>query len=139
VMNSDFYIAVGNPPGTIHEAFGHDTSSARSLRSYVLDACNNEWLREDTPDTLIRNGNRMIRAFGWINTTNHVVIHRSGNDIILNWSATGAPYYRITKSTTSEGTFTDFVGSTTDTTYQIQNIVPTQDRVFYIVKSSSAP
>ncbi len=97
VMTGDFYLAVENiAPGM--EAFGIDTSSVNASRSFVFDACNGNWFPENGVNANSRNGNRLIRAHGWVEQVGTVVIYPNGNDIQLRWTATGAPFYRIYKT-----------------------------------------
>ncbi len=56
----------------------------------------------------------LITAFGpeGLEPVTDVVIAVSGTDIVLTWSSTGAPAYRVYSDTDSEGLFGTFEGST---------------------------
>jgi len=81
----------------------------------------------------------MIRARGWISEPTTLVIQRSGDDILLSWSSTGAPYYRVFQSSDSEGPFATPIASVSDTTYLDNDAVLNSEIFFYQIKSSASP
>ena len=136
-LNSDFYVAVENEgPGA--EAFAMDTSSLNVGRSVVFDPCAGEWLQETGLDTNSRDGNRMIQVRGWSGAAAGLVIRPVGDDILLHWRSSGAPYYRIYETGTWGGAL-QFLSSTTDTGYVAAGAVPAAARKFYHVVSASSP
>jgi endonuclease/exonuclease/phosphatase family metal-dependent hydrolase len=143
VLTSDFYIAVANGydavsnPHTSGEAFGLDDDSY-SGRSVVYEPCDEEWIIEDGEHDNSRFGNRMIRARGWISEPSSLVVQRSGEDIRLSWSATGAPYYLIYRSLISTGPFDAPIGAVSDTTWLDTDAVTTSYGYFYRVESSAS-
>jgi endonuclease/exonuclease/phosphatase family metal-dependent hydrolase len=137
-LNDDFYLAVQNVANG-REAFGQDTSSSVSNRSFVWDPCDLQWHQEASSDSVLRRGNRIIHVAGWRNAATDVVIHRTGDDAVLNWASTGAPYYHILKSASGEGPFTEVIGTTSDTVYASPGAIQQDLRAFYLVISASAP
>ncbi len=137
-INGDFYVAVSNPEMGKYEAFLHDTSSAPSGRSYVYDPCDSLWISEEDLHGSARSGNRMIRVLGHALLPPAIVIQRSGNDIRLDWTSTGAPYYRVYDSATADGPFTNLIGSTSANTFIDAGAVAGTIK-FYLVRSSSQP
>jgi len=138
ILNSDFYLAVQNS-GLGVEAFGLDTSSTFSGRSVLFDGCAGQWYSEDGTHEGTHRGNRMIRARGWQDTPVQLVITRQNNDVVLNWSASGGPYYKIYRSLSSDSNAPQFLASVSDTTYIDQGEVSAQIKAFYLVVSSSLP
>ena len=67
-----------------------------------------------------------------------VVIHRSGNDIVLNWASTGAPYYKVYTAATPQGPFTTLLGTTSGTAFTDVNPLGTLVK-FYQVTASATP
>ncbi len=134
----DFYVAIGNLPGG-SEAFGIDQSSPATGRSYFYDPCDQEWIAESALHENARDGNRMIRIHGWSNEPPTVTIQRVGNDLSLNWSSTGAPYYRVYSSGSVAGPFSNLEGSTHNSTLLISSVGALPAKWFYLVVSSSSP
>lgn len=136
-LNSDFYVAVQNERSDV-EAFAMDTSSLNVGRSVVFDPCAGEWLQETGLDTNSRNGNRMIQVRGWSGAPPGLVIRASGNDILLHWRSSGAPYYHLYETATWGGT-PELLSSTTDTSFVAAGAIPAAAKKFYHVTSSSVP
>jgi hypothetical protein len=143
-ISDDFYIAVANgrdavsDPQTSAEAFGLDNTSSTG-RSVVFEPCDGEWLADDGVHPNSRNGNRMIRAHGWISEPTTLVIQRSGEDIELSWSSTGAPYYRIFRAGSPDGPFDTPLISVSNTTYLDISAVVNSEMYFYQIRSSATP
>ncbi len=138
-VNGDFYIAVSNPVSAKYEAFLHDTSSTASNRSYVYDPCDSVWISDEALHSSARSGNRMIRALGYsLLNPPVIVISRSGNNIRLDWSAVGAPFYHVYDSPTANGPFTNQIGSVSGTTFLDVGAVSGTIK-FYLVKSANTP
>lgn len=136
---SQFYVSVKNTePRDCAVAFGLDTSSP-SGNSFYYDACDLTWHAESSGLENARNGDRMIRVSGFNFEPPQITIQSSGNDVILRWNTTGAPFYRVYSSTNSAGPFDTFVGSTAGLSYTHTGIVGTQQQNFYIVVSSATP
>jgi hypothetical protein len=62
-----------------------------------------------------------------------------GADIVLNWSGSGAPYYRVYSATSLEGSFPIFIGSTQLTILRDVNATVTDEMKFYQVVGSATP
>jgi len=137
-LNGDFYIAVGSVEPGKYEAFLHDTSSARSGRSVVYDPCEDMWIDELTLHTSARAGNRMIRALGFPLSPPQVVVWRDDNDVRLEWSDAGAPFYHVYSAPTAEGPYTQYEGGTSNL-YFVDVDAVDEEQKFYIVRSSSQP
>jgi len=136
-LNSDFYVAVQNEgPGA--EAFAMDTSSLNVGRSVMFDPCAAEWLQETGLDSNTRDGNRMIQVRGWSGAPPGLVIRASGNDVLLNWRSSGAPYYHLYETATWGGTL-QLLTSTTDTSFVAAGAIPAAAKKFYHVTSSPTP
>ncbi|MFH1009882.1 MAG: hypothetical protein V1784_01445 [bacterium] len=138
VMNGDFFLAVGNPDTLHYEAFARDITGPNSNRSYLYDGCEEQWFNENESWENCRIGNRLIRALGFYPTPVQVVISRSGNDIRLDWTSAGAPYYRIYSSTDSLGGYA-LEGSVGDTTFMDGNAVLLETKKVYRVVCSTQP
>lgn len=138
VLNGAFYIAVSNPDSAVgYEAFLSDSSSALAGRSYVYDPCDSSWHAEIVTDSVVHRGNRMIRVSGYgFIPPNDVVISPVGNDIHLDWTNVGSPYYHIYSSLVADGPFT-LVG--TSTTNAFIDVGVTDLRKFYRVYTSTTP
>jgi hypothetical protein len=119
-------------------AFGLDTSSPNG-NSYFYDFCELTWYPESAGTENSRLGDRMIRVSGFNLEAPVITIKSSGNDVILNWASTGAPYYKVYSSTNPNGPFSTFVGSTAGTSYTHVGIVTSVPNNFYIVVSSQNP
>jgi hypothetical protein len=140
ILNGTFYVVVSNPDSAAgYEAFLSDSSSALAGRSYVYDACDSTWYPETvTNDTLVFRGNRMIRVSGFgLVPPNDVVISSVGNDIRLDWSNVGAPYYHVYSALTVDGPYETLVGSTGGTT--LTDVGVADLRKFYRVYASTTP
>ena len=137
-VNGNFYIAVSNPVDGIFESFLHDESSAYSGHSVVYDPCDETWYDENDLDESCRLGNRLIRASGFSLTPPVIVIHRVGDDIQLEWDASGAPYYRIYSALTPNGPFVTLEGSTSTTSFVDLAPLATSPK-FYVVQASAIP
>ena len=82
----------------------------------------------------------MIQAVGYYEGPPTVVVFRSGDDAVLNWTRTGAPHYRIYSDTSDPfGSYSTLEGSTTDTTFTDSNAVTSETKKFYRVVSSTQP
>lgn len=82
----------------------------------------------------------MIRLLGAsIPAPTELVILPSGNDVILYWAGSGAPYYRVYSATTTGGPFTVLEGSTTSTSFTDVGAFSGNDIKFYVVVSSATP
>jgi len=66
-----------------------------------------------------------------------VVARLVGDQLILNWANDGNLYYRLSSDVSSNGPFITFEGSTSDTTFTINDV--TSLRKFYQVVGSAAP
>lgn len=137
-VNGDFYISVQNA-GTRNDAFGMDTSSTPANRSVLYDGCTHQWLAENGVNPNTRNGNRIIRVKGWVERPAELVIWTSGNDVHLNWSTTGAAYYKVFRAYTPDFNGAELITTTTDTTTVITGQISSQSKVFYRIESSSTP
>lgn len=138
-VSGPFYVVVENTePRDCPVAFGLDTSSPNG-NSYFYDFCDLAWYPESAGTENSRPGDRMIRVSGFNLEAPVITIKSSGNDIILNWASTGAPYYKVYSSTNPNGPFSTLVGSTSSTSYTHVGIVTTVPNNFYIVVSSQAP
>ncbi len=138
-LYDDFFIAVSNPDTLLYEAFSRDTTGANSDRSFLYDGCEELWYNENDAWENCKVGNRMIRALGYYEEPPDVVVYRSGNDAELNWTATGAPYYRIYSATTPYGTYSTFEGSTSDTQFFDTGAITSSSIKFYRVVSATLP
>jgi hypothetical protein len=137
-VSGDFYVAALNlSPGL--EAFGMDTSSALSGRSVVYDPCDGLWHAEDGSSSNARRGNRMIRVSGWADHPSQTVVSLNGAEVRLDWTSTGAVYYKIYRSADAQFSTPVYVGTATDTTLTVAGDLATHDKLFYMVKSSSLP
>jgi hypothetical protein len=139
VMNGDFFIALGNPDTLLYEAFSRDTTSPSSGRSFVYDGCLLQWYNENDGCANCKPGDRMIRALGYTQGPPTIVVYRSGDDARLNWTSTGAPYYRIYSDTTPFGSYGTSEGSTSDTTFLDTGAISATTLRFYRVVSSTLP
>ncbi len=138
-VSAAFYISVKNTePRDCAVAFGLDTSSPNG-NSYFYDACDLAWYAESSGVENARNGDRMIRMSGFNFDPPVITIAPSGNDVILRWATTGAPYYKVYSSTNPVGPYNTFVGSTSSLSFTHTGIVNTQTQNFYIVVSSATP
>jgi hypothetical protein len=97
-----------------------------------------QWFSEASADNSSRLGNRLIRASGFSLVAPQVVIHRVGNDIQLNWTGTGAPYYKIFTATNPNGPFATLIGTTSGNTFTDVNPLGTIVK-FYVVEASAVP
>lgn len=132
VVNSDFYLAVSQA----RCAFGLDTNSAAHSRSFLWDSCENMWLQEGAGHENTRTGNRMIRATGYSLLPPDLVIRASGNDIVLQWSHTGASEYRIFRSFSPLIPLDQPVATTGDSTWTDVGVLPSNTTAFYVVTSA---
>ncbi len=134
-----FYLVLENlEPRDCPVAFALDTQ-APAGNSYFYDECDESWYNESSATENARLGNRMIRVSGFNFEAPVITIQSSGSDIVLRWTSTGAPYYKIFSATNSNGPYDTFVASTSGTSYTHTGIVPTAAQNFYIVVSSSTP
>ncbi|MBL0060559.1 MAG: matrixin family metalloprotease [bacterium] len=139
VLGQPFYIAVDNPVLDKYEAFGRDDNTA-SLNSFFYDGCDSVWYAETDLVPNAQGGQRMIRLLGAsIPAPTELVIFPSGNDVILYWASTGAPYYRIYSAITTGGPFTVLEGSTSTLSFTDIGAVTGNDIKFYVVVSSATP
>ncbi|MCC6476742.1 matrixin family metalloprotease [bacterium] len=134
-----FYVAVDNPAIGEFEAFGRDDNTP-STNSYFYDGCESVWYNENDAHANAQGGQRMIRLSGAsIEAPSELVIIPSGADIKLFWNETGAPFYHIYSSSTSDGTFATFVASTPDTFFTEVGVIAGTDMKFYQVSASATP
>jgi hypothetical protein len=139
-LNTSFYLSVENSSPRIYPvAFGRDSTGVRCHLSYFWDECEQMWHNEDEVLDNARPGNRMIRANGFALTPPTIVTWRSNNDVIVNWTATGAPYYRVFWDNVPNGAFGNVLGSTTSASFTDVNAVNLNLKRFYRVVSSDAP
>jgi len=80
----------------------------------------------------------MIRVRGWKAVPDGLVIRPVGDDILLNWHSSGAPYYHVYETATWGGT-PQFLISTSDTSFTAVGAIPAGAKKFYFVTSTSAP
>ncbi|MBI5060481.1 hypothetical protein HZB60_11955 [candidate division KSB1 bacterium] len=138
-INSAFYIAVENvEPRLKPDAFATDTSVTRAGRSYFWDECDGQWFIESSGDINARPGDRMIRAAGWTVTPPTITVIKNGSNASLNWTATGAPYYKVYAATTLTGGYA-YIGSTSTNSYNDPTPWVANANRFYQVTSSDAP
>ncbi|MCB9366644.1 MAG: hypothetical protein H6506_00400 [Calditrichaeota bacterium] len=138
-VSGPFYVVVENlEPRDCPLAFGLDTSTP-SGNSFFYDECDAAWYPETAAVENARAGNRMIRVSGFNFVAPTVTIQSSGNNVVLRWESTGAPFYRVYASASPEGPYDTFVGSTSSTSYTHTNIIATETKYFYVVVSSSTP
>ncbi|MBU1920289.1 hypothetical protein KKG66_05550, partial [bacterium] len=139
ILNSDFYVALRNADPTKNEAFGRDTDTPQAHMSYFYDDCDAAWYSED--DTGLSDnaypGNRMIRVYGYSLLPPDLVVSRSGDDIRLDWSDTGAASYEIYSALDADGPFTTLEGTEAGTTFFDDNAVIDGEIKFYQVISVS--
>lgn len=114
---SEFYIALANEIPTKIEAFSHDTGGLNNHRSYFYSPCDDDWFSEDAIHDMARPGNRLIRAQGFSLTAPTIVISKSGNDVRLDWPATGASQFNVYSSAVATGPFTTFEGTTSTNSF----------------------
>ncbi|MBK6765852.1 MAG: matrixin family metalloprotease [bacterium] len=139
VLGGPFFVAVDNPVGQKYEAFGRDDQTI-STNSYFYDGCDSLWYSENDAVPNAQGGQRMIRLLGAaIPAPTDLVIVPNGDDIVLYWAGSGAPYYRILSATTTGGPFTTLEGSTTGTTFTDVGASLTDALKFYVVVSSATP
>lgn len=139
VLVEPFYVAVDNRTAGKYEAFGRDDNTA-STNSYFFDGCDLLWYSENDVVPNAQGGQRMIRLLGTaIPAPTELVIKSSGNDIILSWVGSGAPYYRILSAPTTGGPYLTTEGSTSGTTFTDIGAVNTDAVKFYVVVSSATP
>ncbi len=139
VLGGPFYVAVDNRTNGKYEAFGRDDNTS-STNSYFYDGCDSLWYSENDLVPNAQGGQRMIRLLGVaIPAPTDLVILSSGNDIVLNWVGSGAPYYRILSATTTGGPYVTTEGSTSGTTFTDVGAVNTDAIKFYVVVSSTTP
>ena len=138
-VTGPFYVSVKNiEPRDCPVAFALDTDSPTG-NSYFYDACDDTWYAESAATDNARNGNRMIRVSGFNFDAPTITIISSGSDVVLNWTSTGAPFYRIFSSTNVNGPYDTLVGSTSNTTFTHVGVANTLLQNFYIVVSSATP
>jgi len=139
ILGGPFYVAVDNPVLDKYEAFGRDDNTA-STNSYFFDGCDSLWYSENDLVPNAQGGQRMIRLLGQaIPAPTNLVIWANGNDAVLTWTGSGAPYYKIYSSLVTEGPFATLEGSTTATTFTDVNAIPSDATKFYVVVSSATP
>lgn len=136
-VNGNFYVSVQNIEYG-KEAFAMDTLSPNAGRSFYFDPCEPGWFAENGALENSRDGNRMIRAYGWAETPSELVITSSGTNIVLRWKSSGAPYYRVYRQLNWDDPLS-FIASTSDTTITLTNAVSAAVKTYYSVVSSSHP
>ncbi|MDD5087318.1 MAG: hypothetical protein PHI18_00770 [bacterium] len=77
-----------------------------------------------------------LEIFRWspFDSPEELVIAVDGPDIVLTWLDDGSPVYRIYQDTNPEGTFDNYVGSTTTNSYRIEDGA-SSPLLFYVVKA----
>ena len=139
-LNGAFYISVENSsPRIFPVAFAHDTNSVRCHDSYYYDECEAMWISEDAATDNARPGNRMIRANGFALMAPIIVSLRSGNDVIVRWQLTGAPYYKVYAADNPNGPFNTLIGTSSGSTFTDVNAVNLLTKRFYQVRSTDTP
>lgn len=139
-LNGPFYVAVSNPVEGKVESFGHDDNGSPA-NSYFFDGCDQAWHNEGDAHPNAVGGTRMIRVRGQaqLNPPTQLTIRPSGNDLILNWQATGAPFYHIYSAASLSGPFTTLEGSSATNSFtDIGGAIGNSIR-FYVVVSSTTP
>jgi hypothetical protein len=136
-VTGPFYVTVSNPDGLHFEGFLQDTSSAFAGRSFVYDPCDSLWHSEAEAVPSARRGNRMIRVTGFGLVPPTIVISPDGNNLRLSWNSVQAPAYTIFSAASASGPFTQYVGSTSDTTFVAT--APPEIIRFYTVRASTNP
>ena len=80
-----------------------------------------------------------ISVFGFgpsvLRAPSDVVIIADGDNIILAWSSTGSPAYRVYSDSTVAGQFTTLVGSTTLNQDTLIGAASSANKTFYVVRS----
>ncbi|HEY3296630.1 MAG TPA: M36 family metallopeptidase [bacterium] len=139
VLSGAFYVAVSNPDSAAgFESFLSDTTGALAGRSYVYSPCDSSWHLENVTDSITFRGNRMIRVSGYgLIPPGDVVILPVGNDLHLDWTNVGAPFYHIYSALYEDGPFTTLVGTTT--TNSFIDAGAADARKFYRVLTSTTP
>lgn len=136
--DAEFFVSVSNPGFDRIEAFGRDADTPDAQRSFFYDPCEEQWFSED--DTLTTDnahgGQRMIRARGFTVGPPEVTAIRDGDEIVLHWSPTGAPLYRVYASDDPEGPF-DFFQMTADTLLTVAGVDTAGAQFFYRVVSAT--
>jgi hypothetical protein len=141
-LTGDFYISVANPTEELYDAFLHDENGTVAGRSFVYDPCEELWIDEtDTGYESARNGNRMIRAFGFSLTPPEIVasVVVGTDDIKLDWDSIGAPYYHVYSSLNAQGPFTTLEGTVTANSFVDDDAALTDELKFYVVMASVEP
>lgn len=131
-VTSDFYVALQADS----EAWGFDASGSTNDRSVIWDPCEEQWILEDGLADNTRDGQRMIRVEGWVLLPPELVISVSGNDAVLRWSATGAPYYTVYRTTNPLGPFDTPIAMVSDTSFTDSGVFSALGTAFYAVKST---
>jgi len=138
-ISGPFYVSIENTePRDCPVALGLDTSAPNG-NSYYYDACDAVWYAESSGETNARNGDRMIRVSGFNFQAPIITIYPSGLDVIIRWTSTGAPYYKVYSSTSTGGPYNTLVGSTSGLSFTHTGVVGTTPQNFYIVVSSATP
>jgi hypothetical protein len=132
----EFYIAVGNFEANKYEAVGRDSTGVNYHRSYLYDACLDQWISEDNASsTNTHPGNRMIRAYG---SQFNLTMIRENNDLVMRWADLGSPAYRVYSSATVGGPYDTLEGTVTTNSFTITNGANAAAmRRFYIVYPTS--
>jgi hypothetical protein len=129
ILDEPFYLAVSNPV---------DRTVAGN--SFFFDGCDLVWRSEQDADSNAQGGTRMIHAIGYtLRAPTNLIIIPDGTDIVLRWSGSGAPHYRVYSATSLESSFPNFIGSTQLTTLRDVNAAATDDVKFYQIVSSATP
>lgn len=140
VLNAPFYLSFSNPQTGKYEAFGRDNDTPTAGTSFFYEGCDLTWLSEADAHANAQGGTRMIRALGYsLAAPNDLVIYANGDDLELNWTATGSPYYYIYSADDSDGPFSTFEGSTSGTSFIDDGAATTDDLKFYHVVGSAMP
>lgn len=138
INTSEFYVAVANTQVGAYEAFGRDANGTNNHRSYFYDPCEGRWFSEDATgeSNNAYPGNRLIRAQGYSLAVPTVVINRVGDDIVLYWTNTGAPQYKVYRADTASGVYT-LLQSTTQTSLTLSNVSSAAPMRFYDVRAAT--
>jgi Zn-dependent metalloprotease len=139
VVNGAYYVVVSNPDSAGYEAFLQDTTGSLAGRSVIWNPCTTTWYQETVTDTTTRRGNRMIRSRGFsLVPPTALVVQFWGADMRLDWTDTGAAYYRIYSSSSASGPFGTYEGTAT-TNYFIDAGAASEGLKYYQVTASTQP
>jgi len=81
---------------------------------------------------------QIMNIFPGLTPTN-LTITRIGSDITLRWRNDASPYYRVYASDSSDGPFTELLGSTSANTWLLENEVEISNAKYFVVEGSMTP